>query len=400
MKNLKIIPLILILFTCFACDTKQKGPSHLTVGRDKLNNGFAIEAVNYLIEAEKKEEDKAEPRALLVIAYSHGLSSDVAKTQGLEAEYKKQRTERIAALNEAEINKMIEILSKRSEVQQDGFQALVEKGTDAAVLLIDNLAKGSYPEIHNNFISALEDMGSKAIDPILDRVTDVEVTPEVKIKLIRVIGEIGDKKAVEKLKSIDMTNIDVALKMAIYTTLYRLGDSSHKSKILIGLTANEVEVRRAAAKSMANLKKVNTATLITALKDGDSQVVTDIAKALAVHKTKNAVEPLVNILKSEHSPDAKKEVLDTLTEYAEIGGELKKGLARRICFLLISKEISNSQTRVRLVHFLKHPVLVKQLKAASLLDGLDSKLYNYVQTDEDSDFVKTEIHDLLNMIRK
>ena len=401
MKNLAIIPLILILFTCFGCDTKQKGPSHLSVGRDKLiNSGNAVEAVNLLIEAEKKEEDKTEPRALLVIAYSHALASGATKGQDFESEYKKQRTQRIAALNEAEINKMIEILNKRSEVQQDGFQALVEKGTDAAVLIIDNFAQGLYPDIHKNFISALEQMGTKAIDPILDSVADAEVNPAVKMKLIQVLGEIGDEKAVERLKSVDLTNMSDALKMAVYTTLYRLGDRKYKTEILAGLTANEVEVRRAAAKAMANLKNVNTNTLITALKDDDSQVVTDIAKALSVHKTKNAVEPFVNIIKSEHSSKAKQAVLNTLATYIEAGGGLTRGLASRMTYLLINKEVNNSDDRLMLGQFLKKR-MVKQLKAAMLFDDeLETKLYNYIQNEEESAFVKVELNELLNDIRK
>lgn len=400
MKNLAIIPLILILFTCFSCDTKQKGPSHLSVGRDKLiESGNAVEAVNLLIEAEKKEEEKTEPRALLVIAYSHALASGATKGQDFESEYKKQKTQRITALNEAEINKMIEILNKRSEVQQAGFQALVEKGTNAAILIIDNLAQGLYPDIQKNLISALEQMGTKAIDPILDSVVDAEINSAVKMKLIQVLGEIGDEKAVERLKSIDTTNMNDALKMAVYTTLYQLGDRKYKTEILAGLTANEVEVRRAAAKAMANLKNVNTSMLITALKDDDSQVVTDIAKALSVHKTKDAVEPFVNIIKGEHSSKAKQAVLNTLVIYVEAGGLTKK-LASRLAYLLINKEVDSSDDRLMLVQFLKKR-MVKQLKAAMLFDDeLETKLYNYIQNEEESAFVKVELNELLNDIRK
>ena len=67
--------------------------------------------------------------------------------------------------------------------------------------------------------------------------------------------------------------------------------------------------------------------------------------------------------------------------------------------LLIDKEVSNSQDRLRLVHFLMHPVLVKQLKAARLLDDLDTKLYEYAEKEE-SKLVKTALHDLLELIRK
>lgn len=402
MKHFTIIPLILILFTSFACETKQKGPSHLSVGRDKLiNSGLTVEAIEeHLIYAEKEEEDKAEPRALLVIAYSHALASGAAKTQGYESDYRKQRTKRIAALNQAEMEKMIEILNERSVVQQPGFQALVEKGTDAAVLMIDELIKGSYLNTHDHLIKALEQMGAKAVDPILDRVEDVNVSSAVKMKLIRVIGEIGDKKAIERLESIDMTSIDAALKMSIYTTLYKLGDRKYKSEILRGLTSIEVDVRRAAAKAMTNMRNVNTTTLVKALKDSDSQIVTDISKALSVHKTKEAVIPLANVLKSEHEPSAKKAVVNTLTDYAETDGQLIRNLVKHLSLMLTNKEVNSSEDRVRIVQLLKHPVLVKKLKAVGLTQNIDEKLYNYLQNDEDSTFVKTELNALLNLIRK
>ncbi len=402
MRYFTSILLILILFTCFGCDTKQKGPSNLSVGRDKLiNSGLTIEAIEQnLLKAEKEEEDKTEPRALLVIAYSHALASGAAKDQGVEVEYKKQRTERIAALNEAEINKMLEILSKRSEVQQDGFQALVAKGTDAAVILIESLASGLYPDIHNNIILALGQMGTKAIDPILDSIADAKVNPDVKTKLIQVLGKIGDEKAVERLKSIDLTNMSDALKMTVYTTLYRLGDTKYNSKILAGLTANEIKVRRAAAKAMANLKNVNTNTLITALKDDDSQIVADIAKALSVHKTKDAVDPLVDIFKSAHDHKAKQAVLNTLATYIEAGGGLTRGLASRMTYLLIDKEVSSSEDRLMLVQFLKTH-MVKQLKAAMLFnENLQNKFYEYSQSEGESEFVKRELNELLTRIQK
>lgn len=404
MKNLTIIPIILFLFICFACDTEQKGPSHLDVGTSELNSGRVIDAIQNLKEAEKKEEDKAEPRALLVIAYSHALSANsknAARTQRVEPEYKKERAERIAALNAAEINKMIEHLSKkRSVFQADGFQALVDKGTDAAVVLIDQIVNGTYPDAEHHFISNIVKIGSDAVDPILNKVTDAEVSEEAKMKLIHMLGEIGDKKAIEKLKSLDVSTMGLALKMELYTTLYRLGEMGYKSEILAGLKADEVEVRRAAAKAMANLKDVNTRTLINALKDSDSQVVTEIVKALSVHKSKDAVDSLINVFKGEYSDEAKSEVLKTLTAYAEAGSGLTKGLARKLSLLLIKKEIKNSTDRVRLVLFLQHSVLVKQLKAAKLLDDLDVQLFEYLENEEEVNSVKTQLHELLSKIRK
>ena len=399
MKYFKIIPLILILFTCYACKTEQKGPSYLSVGTASLiQSGLAIEAVNQLTEAEKNEADRDEARALLVIAYSYALSSDAAKAQKVEAEYKKQREERIAALNDVEMTKMIEHLSKRSQVQKDGFQALADKGAEAAVVIVNHYAEGISPNAHKHFPLTLTKIGAEAVDPILNRITDAAITTEVKIILMRVIGEIGDKKAVEKLKSIDLTNMSDAFKLEVYTTLYRLGDSSYKSQILSGLKSDDVDVRRASAKAMVNVKNVNTGALINALKDEDSQVVADVANALAVHKTKDATESLLNIFKSQHDAKAKDAVIDTLKVYTEAGGDLRKGLARSMALLLISQEVDSDQDRIRLAKFLQKN-LVTQLKAAMLSDDLEVKLHDYYTKVEQSEFAKNALRELLAELR-
>ena len=399
MKYFKIIPLILILFTCYACKTEQKGPSHLSVGTASLiQSGLAIEAVDHLTKAEKNEADRDEARALIVIAYSYALSSEAAKAQKVEDEYKKQREERIAALNDAEMTKMIEHLSKRSQVQKDGFQALADKGAEAAVVILNHYAEGMSPNAHKHFPSTLTKMGAEAVEPILNRITDATITTEVQIILMRVIGEIGDKKAVEKLKSIDLTNMSDAFKLEVYTTLYRLGDSSYKSQILSGLKSDDVDVRRASAKAMVNVKNVNTGALINALKDEDSQVVADVANALAVHKTKDAAEPLLNIFKSQHDAKAKDAVIDTLKVYTDAGGDLRKGLARSMALLLISQEVESDQDRIRLAKFLEKN-LVTQLKATMLRDDLEVKLHDYYTQVEQSEFAKNALRELLAELR-
>ena len=407
MKKLTIIPLILLLFLCIGCDRKQKGPTHLEVGRSTLiDKGNAVEAINnYLLEAEKREEDKSEPRALLVIAYSHALASGVTRGQKFESEYERQKKQRIDALNEVEMDKMLEALSKRSQVQQNGFQALVEKGSDAANVIIKHLIASTYPQIENNLTTSLIKMKSKAVEPILDSITDASTPTATKMKLIRVLGEIGDKEAIERLKSIDMTNLPAAVKMELYTTLYRLGSTTYKTQILAGLTSNEVEVRRAAAKAMSNVKNVNTSSLINALKDDDQQVVKEIVKALSIHKTKNAVQPLINVLKNgdkdnnDELQSIKQEVLDTLLTYAQTGGELKRGIAKNVTYLLINKDVSSDNVRLRIVKFLGDPAVAKSLKALKVTEeDIYNKLYNYSQQEE-SDFVKGALLELLNDIK-
>ena len=401
MKNYKILSLFLILITIVGCDTKPKGPSHLSVGKSKLiNSGLALDSINHLKEAEKIAEDQSEARALLVIAYSHGLATKAAQSFGREAEFKRERTKRIAAMNDEEISKLIEILSVQSQVRKNGLNALAEKGTDAAVIIVDNIAKNSYPDANADLLSVLIQIGSEAVDPILNRLNNTEVNTSAKIKLIRVIGDIGDNKALEKLDAIDRESMNSALRMEILTTLYKLGDKKHKAEITKGLTSNDVGVRRASAKAMKDITNVNENILISSLKDSDTLVVSNIAKALAVHKTKNAVKPLVDILKSQHDKATKQTAINTLTDYTNTGAGLSKGLAKHLAEMLINQEVDSAEDRVRVVQLLKNDALVKQLKALRLVDDIDSKLYDYSQKYEDSSFVKTELNDLFEQIRK
>ena len=68
---------LLILLT--GCEPKQK-IDHLNVGRQQLlNSGLVIDAVKLLKQAEIDELDKAPPRALLVLAYTHASQQELRK---------------------------------------------------------------------------------------------------------------------------------------------------------------------------------------------------------------------------------------------------------------------------------------------------------------------------------
>ena len=232
MEKIVIIPLVVLLLASFGCETKQKGPSNLSVGKSKLiDSGNALEAVAHLESAEEEEVNKLEPRALLVIAYSYGLSTGDANRGGEEAKFKNQRAQRIEALTEAEMKHILQVLSKPSQVRKAGLQALVDKGHEAAVLVLDSLAKGRYPSLHADFAQMLVDMGPDELDLILARLTDPTTSPALKGKLVQVLAEIGDAKAVDALKSVQTeATIDPGLAMQINTTLYQLGKNRIRKK--------------------------------------------------------------------------------------------------------------------------------------------------------------------------
>ena len=77
MKKLVTIYLVLAWVVSLGCKRAQIIPE-LSPGRDKLLlAGLAVDAIDHLKRAEIDEKDKAEPRALLLIAYSHALSTNL-----------------------------------------------------------------------------------------------------------------------------------------------------------------------------------------------------------------------------------------------------------------------------------------------------------------------------------
>lgn len=401
MKKVVIIPLLVLLLASFGCETKQKGPSNLTVGKSKLiESGNALEAVGHLEKAEKEEANKVEPRALLVIAYSYGISTKDADRSGEAAKFKSEREKRIEALTEAEMKSILQVLDdRRSQVRRAGLQALVDKGHDAAVLILDSLEKNRYPSLHEDFTEwMLVDIGADGLDLVLAKLTDETTSPALKSKFVHILAEIGDAKAVDALKSLQTETSEPGLAMEISTTLYQLGEESYKSAIIAGVSHADVGVRRAAAKAMVNIKDVPPKTLIAGLKDTDSEVVTAFVEALAVHKDAAAVNGLVDVLTSnELNKDPKQAAINTLDIYG--AEKLARGLASRITTLIIGGTVSDADNRLYLVQLLKREPFKKQIKAIKSIDDLAFKLYNYHEKKEENGLVKTTLKELLDELQ-
>ncbi len=401
MKKVIIIPLLVLLLASFGCDTKQKGPSNLSVGKSKLiESGNALEAVGHLEKAEKEEANKLEPRALLIIAYSYGLSTGDADRSGNAAKFRSEREQRIKALTEAEMKSILQVLDdRRSQVRKAGLQALVDKGQDAAVLILDSLAKGRYPSLHEDFTQwVLVDIGTDALDLVLAKLTDETTTPALRSKLVHVLAEIGDAKAVDALKSVKTETSEPGLAMEISTTLYQLGEKSYKNDIIAGISHDDVGVRRAAAKAMVNIEGVPSKTLIAGLKDTDSEVVTAFVEALAIHKDAAAVDGLVAVLISDElNKDPKQAAINTLDIYGQ--EKLARGLASRITTLIIGGTVSDAENRLHLVQLLRKEPFKKQIKAIKSIDDLAFKLYSYHERKEESTLVKTTLKQLLDELQ-
>ena len=393
-RNMKKTLTILLLIGVVSFGCQEQVITQLEVGRSKLlDAGLTLEAVEHLERAEQEEQNKVEPRALLVIAYSNALSSGAARVHKVDARYKSERDRRIGELGEYEMKKILQILDERHRIQKDAMQILVDKGAPAVPFVLEDLVKNRYRHVHGDFVHILQEIGSPAIKDILAAAGDSNTPPAVKIQLVRIVGEIGDISASAGLETLQNATTDKGLEMEINTALYLLGNEGSEQKIIEGLTDSNVVVRRAAAKSMIFLKEHPTTKMIDALEDSDDAVRTDIAIALRKYPDAGAVDNLVGILTNGSGPETKQAAVDTLNHYAENG--LADGLAARLIELLTDTEIINHEDRLRIVQLLKKPTLIKQVEEADQYDNLPHKIYLFYEEKETNDMVRDELNQLL-----
>ncbi len=395
MKKLLMIPLLVMVIAASGCEQKQV-ITQLEVGEKKLlGAGLVLEAVENLKRAEIEEGNKTKPRALLAIAYAHGISTGMARIQSpdLEAEYIKERDRRVPELNVAEIKLIFQVLDERHRVQMDARQILIDRGVDVVPLILENMKKGRYSNIQADFVEMLEEIGSKALPQILAAISAADTPMNVKTKLVRLIGDIDDPSAVAELESIQKSSSSSGLKMEITTCCYRLGRKENRENIVAGLRASDVRERRAAAQAMRYLNDSPSAEMVEALNDSDSRVRQYLVKALEIHPAEVAIRPLVNLLTSDSDNNVKNAAVVTLTVHADKG--LAKGLAVLLIDALRSGEATDPEDRLRLVQLLKKKAIQKQVKSAPEDMNLEWKIWEYRKSVEQNDMVRDELDYLL-----
>ena len=379
----------------FGCDQKKIIPE-LRVGKQKLlEAGYAVDAIRHLKLAEIEEENKDEPRALLLIAYSYALSTESAwlKISDLETEYRNERARRLNELNTPQIKKIFQFLNETHRVQKETMQILIDKGTPVIPLILQSLIENRYTDAHGDFVNVLTQIGSKGLDELFTAAGSPDTPMSVKIKLIRIIADIGDTSAQDRLETLKNTVSDAGLKMEISTALYQLGNKVYQKDIEAGLSDKNVVVRRAAARAMKMLNQPSASKMLNALTDADDIVRRDVVKALQKHINPKAVDILFDMLTNDSSGKTKKIVLNTLNQYAENG--MADGLAARLIVLLIDTEISHHEDRLRIVQLLSKPALIEQIQKADIYENLPAKLFDYFENKESDASVKTALNMLL-----
>ena len=405
MKKLSTLLIFLIFAVSIGCDQEQP-ITQLEVGRNKLLlAGLTIEAVNHLERAEVEEAktpaEKVEPRTLLLIAYSHAIATGDAKTQevespGLEARYKQARSARIAALSTTEMKKMLQLLAERHRTQDATIQILVDKGADAAPVLIEYLGIRRYMVLRPELIDMLYQIGSDGLDHLTAALSDAETSLEMKMMLAQLIGRVNDQRAIPALEAIQ-SGSSPGLKMEINIALYNLGKQEYRTEIINGLSDSDVAVRRAAAQAMLKLDNPPVDDVVTALSDSDAQVRMYAGQTLEQYPTEKAIDRLIEMVASDTDEVAREAAAKALIVHA--GQDFGQGIARQLIKALPT--VADPKDRIRIVLVLKKDALVKQIKNAPKEhdDNIELDIYYYFQNDEQNDMVKEELNMLLNNLR-
>ena len=386
-----------LLILLVGCEPKQK-IDHLKVGRQQLlNSGLAIDSIKHLKQAEIDELDKAPPRGLLVLAYTHALSTGAAKTQGLEPEFKSERAQRLAALGNEEIEYLLQILVRRSRLQKDAIQVVVDKGVDALPVLIGALGQADFLNLRGDIVEMMYQIGSDGLGLMVDAIQSADTSTEVQIELVRLVGRIGEPQGLEDLETIHKNTEDAGLQMEISVTLYRLGKHEYSAAIIKGLTDDDVDVRRASARAMIHLNDYPVAKLIKALQDTDNEVVTHAAQAFQNKPDPQAVAALTSVLTGTADNAAKQAASDALRIHAE--QKLAKGLTTQLIKALISGNITNAEDRLRILQLLRKEPLMNQIKVTVLVDPqLIYDLDQYLKQTETHEMVKGELRRILDQL--
>ena len=386
-----------LLILLIGCEPKQQ-IDHLKVGRQQLlNSGLAVDAIKHLKQAEIDELDKTPPRVLLVLAYTHGLSTGAAKAQGWEPEFKSERTQRLAALGNEEVEYLLQILVRRSRLQKDAMQVVVDKGVDALPVLIDALGQADFLSLHGDIVEMMYQIGSDGLGLMVGGIRNADTSTEVKIALVRLIGRIGEPQGLEDLETIRNETGDAGLEMEISVTLYRLGKREYSTAIIGGLTHDDVNVRRASARAMIHLSNYPVGKLLNALQDTDDQVVTYAAQAFQNEPDAQAVASLTNVLTGTADNATKQAASEALRIHAE--QKLTKGLTTQFIKALISGEIANPDDRLRIVQLLRKEPLMNQIKVTTLVNPqLVYDLDQYLKQTETHEIVKEELRRLLAVV--
>ena len=352
----KLVTLLLIILSIsIGCEHKigKKIPD-FDLGKGKLIEEDApIEAIQYLELVLSREPNNIEAQCYLAIAYKRAAASITANVEGTEEKYtqgEQREFNKLKNIGVPAAERLIQIIRDQNRIHKDAIALLVDLDGIAVQPVVQTLTRSSV--FRNDAVNILMQMGKKYPSTIdeLDKAIGSPNTPEeIRVELVRILGNLGDAKAVPILqKYLNSPNGD--LKMEAMVALYKLGNKEYEGKIIAGLKNPDVAIRRAAAYGSIFLNGISDADLIEALNDADVQVRLFVTQSLGRHLDNQAIKPLIKTLKSDSNAEVQNAAANSLIAY---GKDVAKPLVEEL------KKEENWEVRIRIAHVLKDDNVIK-----------------------------------------
>ena len=391
MKQVLILVAVIVMIFSIGCDQSNKIVTDMELGRDYLNgSGSLNDAVRHLKKAKETEQNPTEARVLLAVAYFYGLSTGDATALGKNTEYERDGKALASSLGSAELQAILDLLTERHRYHKGAMDAIVAAGSNSVPVLVDAFATSLYTKIQGEVEEMLIRLGQNDITSIVNELGDSRLTEARKIKLVRVIGKINNLSSKQKLVSF-RGSTSGALQMEVDATLYQLGEKEYRSGLITGLSSSDLEERRVAARAMSFIDESPTDDILKAMKDDDVQVRLHSVNALALHPSKTALDPVLNLLVSDPDVSVKQAATAAAIEHIEKG--YGKGLAKRLVNMV--KKLENPDDRLRVIKLIRTDRIRNQIKV-NKFENLEYQIYEYMEGKEQNEMVKRELNFLLN----
>lgn len=242
-------------------------------------------------------------------ALSLGMLQDPRALQPLLSALKDRKSKVQGSVREA-LSSIMEEMKKRNDVEP--ILALIEnEDSDVRMIAVTslkgikdekvpkalvNLLDDQNESVHDTTMEALKEMGPDAVIPLIESFTMNDMS--IWIPAVRLLGEIGDNRAVEPL-ILALKHPARILQYEAAKALGKINDPRAVEPLIQALSDNDTVVREAAAQSLTEIGKPAVEPLIEALGERDLYVLTSATMILGTIGDVRAVEPLVDLLRTE-----------------------------------------------------------------------------------------------------
>ncbi|MFH1287384.1 MAG: HEAT repeat domain-containing protein [bacterium] len=238
------------------------------------------EEITYLLKSRDSDIRRKAVIALGDLKDSRATASLIETFQDSNGNVREEVATALCKIGKPAIMPLIEVLrDDNSNVREGSAKTLVNMGNAAVDLLILEL-NNSFSSFHNEVMSVLVTIGGSAVEPLIDMLKN-ESESDVKLKVVEILGKIGDNRAVEPLIGFLTYQDDIFLRWGAAVALGNIKDVRAVSPLIESLRNEEGGVRLAVLESLGKIKDKRAVEPLVDLLKKDESIQTEIIKSLA-----------------------------------------------------------------------------------------------------------------------